>query len=75
MKKYRIVKEIRNKDVYFMPQKKTLFGWKYLKGYAPIEFAFSYPLRFDTYDKALECIKDDEDAKIAFVKGDRILLV
>ena len=75
MKKYRIVKEIWDKDVYFMPQKKTLFGWKYLKGYTSIEFSFSYPLRFDTYDKALECIMNDEDVKITFIKGDRILIV
>lgn len=74
MKKYRIVQEIWNKEVYFMPQKKTLFRWKYLKGYTLTDL-FPYRRRYDTYDKAFECIKNDEDAKVAFAKGDRILLV
>lgn len=74
MKKYRIVKEIWNEWIYFMPQKKTLFGWKYLNGYTLTDLV-PYRRRFDTYDKALECIKNDEDAKVAFAKGDRILIV
>ena len=73
MKKYRIVEEICDKEVYYLPQKKTLFGWKYFDGYT-LE-GFPYRCRFDTYDEALEYIKNDEDAQIAFVKGDRILIV
>ena len=67
MKKYRIVEEICDKDIYFMPQKKTLFGWKYFDGYTLTDLC--------PYDEALECIKNDEDAKVAFAKGDRILIV
>lgn len=74
MKKYRIVEEICDKDIYFMPQKKTLFGWKYFDGYTLTDLC-PYRRRFGTYDEALECIKNDEDAKVAFAKGDRILIV
>jgi hypothetical protein len=73
MKKYRIIQEIWDKEVYFMPQKKTLFGWKYFDSYT-LE-GFPYRRRFDTYNEALEYIKNDEDAKVAFAKGDRILII
>ena len=79
MKKYRIVRELQEHTTYFMPQKKTLFGWKYLtnfhmfKSFNPYNPGIKYRIRCDFHNDALEAIK--KDAKVEFAKGNRILIL